>query len=150
MLSWQTVLRGVRPWSAVLPVQRHARHRQRQPGHPQGRSRLPREDHVTGANKRKGDRAERQAAVIVGDLTGIDCRRLLGAGRQDDRGDLDLPGWTVQVADWNHLASALRQKPLDADLQAARSGTWPVAMLRLRGGDWRMVMTPATWALIAR
>lgn len=107
---------------------------------------------MTGAAKRKGDRAELEAAQLVSDLLGINCRRLLGAGRKDDRGDLDVPGWAIQVANYNpkYLATALRQKPLDADIQAARA-TRPqlgVAMIRLTGGGFRMVMTPDTWAHI--
>lgn len=105
---------------------------------------------MTGAAKAKGDRAEREAAMLLSGLLGYDVRRLLGAGRQDDRGDLDVPGWAVQVADWKALTTALRHKPLDADVQAARSGTLGVAMLRLWGGDFRVAMTPATFALVAR
>ena len=110
---------------------------------------------MTGSQKRRGDRAEREAAALLEHLTGTPTRRLLGAGRTDDRGDLDLPGWAIQVADWQQIASALRVKPLDADTQAARSGLHGVAMLRLRGVgarpvEWRMVMTPDTWARIAR
>lgn len=103
---------------------------------------------MTGTGKAKGDRAEREAAALLAGLLGGDVRRLLGAGRQDDRGDLDVPGWTVQVADWASLVSALRSKPLDADKQAARSGTRGLALLRLRGGEFRVCMTPETWALL--
>lgn len=103
---------------------------------------------MTGRGKRKGDRAEREAAELLTFLTGTHVRRLLGAGRQDDRGDLDVEGWAIQVADWQDIAGALRVKPLDADLQAFRSGALGVAMLRLRGGDFRVAMTPTTWARI--
>lgn len=106
---------------------------------------------MTGPAKVKGDRAEREAALLLGDLLGAEVRRLLGAGRRDDRGDLDLPGWAIQVADWQDLAMAVRTKPLDAEVQAARAddGSLGVAMLRLWGGAFRVVMTPETFALIA-
>jgi len=103
---------------------------------------------MTGPAKRKGDRAEREAAALLSGLTGYDVRRLLGAGRHDDRGDLDVPGWAIQVADWQAVATALRVKPLDADTQASRTNTYGVAMLRLRGGEYRFCLTPATWARI--
>lgn len=104
---------------------------------------------MTGSNKRKGDRAERGAAELLAALTGEPVRRLLGAGRTDDRGDLDLPGWAVQVADWVDVARALRVKPLDADEQAQRAGLpYAAAMLRLRGGEYRVVLTPETFARI--
>jgi hypothetical protein len=106
---------------------------------------------VTGPAKAKGDRAEREAAQLVADLTGRHVRRLLGAGRRDDRGDLDLPGWAIQVADWQDLASALRVKPLDADEQADRHAgghSYGAAFLRLRGGAYRVALTPQTWAAV--
>ena len=59
-----------------------------------------------------------------------------------------MAGWAVQVADWADKARALRVKPLDADAQAERSGSRGIALLRLRGGDFRVAMTPETWALI--
>jgi len=106
---------------------------------------------MTGSQKRKGDRAERGAAELLAALTGEDVRRLLGAGRHDDHGDLDLPDWAVQVADWVDVARALRVKPLDAAEQALRSGLpYGAAMLRLRGGEYRIVLTPETFARIYR
>ena len=106
---------------------------------------------MTGRQKSKGDRAEREAAALLARLLGEDVRRLLGAGRHDDRGDLDVPGWAIQVADWQDVARALREKPLDADEQAARAddGSLGVALLRLRSGIFRAALTPETFALIA-
>jgi hypothetical protein len=105
---------------------------------------------VTGSSKRKGDRAEREAATLLTRLLAHPVRRLLGAGRTDDHGDLDgIDGWAVQVADWTDLARAVRQKPLDAELQAAHAGQrHGAALIRLRGGEFRIVMTPQTWATI--
>jgi hypothetical protein len=106
---------------------------------------------VTGSAKRRGDDAERQAAVVLGDLLGYPIRRKLGAGRLDDVGDLDgLPNTTVQVAAWADALRAVREKPVQAELERERAETtFVVTLVRLRGGVWRVVMTPeqfATWA----
>lgn len=105
---------------------------------------------MTGSQKRKGDRAEREAADLLTRLLARPVRRLLGAGRMDDIGDLDgVAGWALQVADWNDLARAVRQKPVDAEVQAlASSTTYGAALIRLRGGEFRIVMTPETWARV--
>ena len=105
---------------------------------------------MTGSQKRKGDRAENEAATLLTRLLHRPIRRLLGAGRHDDHGDLDgIDGWAIQVADWTDLARAVRQKPLDAELQAAHHArTHGAALIRLRGGEFRVVMTPETWARI--
>lgn len=105
---------------------------------------------MTGAAKAKGDRAEREAADLLTLMLGHRVRRLLGAGRSDDTGDLDgVSGFAVQVADWKDALRAVRQKPTDADTQAQNSGLpYGVAMVRLRGGEFRMVLTPETFAKI--
>jgi hypothetical protein len=105
---------------------------------------------VTGTGKRKGDRAEREAAALLTRLLHRPVRRLLGAGRTDDTGDLDnVAGWAIQVADWTDLARAVREKPIDAEVQAAHSGAQHgAALIRLRGGEFRIVMTPQTWATL--
>jgi hypothetical protein len=100
---------------------------------------------VTGAAKRKGDAAEREAAQILADLTGCPVRRKLGAGRQDDEGDLDgLTDTTVQVVSRSSdvVAVGVVRKPVEAGEQARRAGTpYAMTMLRVRGGTWRIVMT---------
>lgn len=103
---------------------------------------------MTGRQKRKGDRAEREAAELLTVLLGTPVRRRLGAGRQDDTGDLDgLDGWVVQVADWGDTAAAVRIKPTEAEQQRinANAGN-AMTMLRLRGGQWRIVLTPEQFA----
>jgi hypothetical protein len=106
---------------------------------------------MTNSAKRRGDEAERQAAVILEDLLGYPIRRKLGAGRHDDMGDLEgLPETTLQVAAWTDALRAVREKPLQVERQRERAETPFVATLvRLRGGVWRVVLTPeqfATWA----
>lgn len=103
---------------------------------------------MTGPQKRKGDRAELEAAALLTDLLGTPVRRRLGAGRTDDTGDLDgVPDHIIQVADWTDLAAAVRIKPDAAETQRTNAGTRHAAtLLRLRGGQWRVVLTPAQWA----
>jgi hypothetical protein len=107
---------------------------------------------MTGSAKRKGDRAELEAAEILHDFTGFPIRRQLGAGRLDDVGDLDgIPQTVVQVANRADLARAIREKPLEAELQRERAGaTFASTMIRLRGGAWRVVMTPEQFCILLR
>ena len=102
---------------------------------------------MTGAAKAKGDSAEREAAALLAGLTGCPVRRMLGAGRLDDVGDLEgLPGVTVQVASWADVARAAREKPVAAETQRLNAGTpHAVTMVRFRGGTWRMIQTPEQW-----
>ncbi len=99
---------------------------------------------MSNPKKRKGDRAELEAAQLLTDLIGVPVRRRLGAGRTDDTGDLDgLHGYVVQVADWQDIASAVRIKPVEAEQQRINAGEFnALTLIRLRGGQWRVVMTP--------
>lgn len=105
---------------------------------------------VTGAAKRKGDNAERELAGILADQLGFPVRRMLGAGRLDDVGDLDgIPDTVVQVANWADVTSAIRIKPREVEHQRRNAGAvHAVTFVRLRGGEWRAVLTVeqmATW-----
>ena len=102
---------------------------------------------MTGMAKRKGDKAENEAAAMLTELTGKPCRRMLGAGRSDDVGDIDgLDAVAVQVANWSDTAAAAIQKPRGAAVQAQNAGK-PLAMtlVRFRGSQWRVVLTPQQW-----
>lgn len=103
---------------------------------------------MTGTAKRKGDRAELEAAELLTGLLGVPVRRKLGAGRADDTGDLDgVPDHVVQVANWKDLAQAVRIKPVAAEQQRHNANQRHAATLvRLRGGEWRVVLTPEQWA----
>lgn len=106
---------------------------------------------MTHPNKTRGDKAEREAAALLTNLLGVTVRRKLGAGRTDaaggDTGDLEgVPEHAIQVANWGDLARALRVKPAAAAEQAERAGMrHGVALIRLRGGDFRVCMTPLEW-----
>ena len=103
---------------------------------------------MTGPAKRKGDRAEREAAELASGLTGFAVRRMLGAGRRDDVGDLlGVPDHVVQVVDYADVAKAVRHKPVAAEQQRANAGAgYAATLVRLRGGEWRVVLTPQQWA----
>jgi hypothetical protein len=107
---------------------------------------------VTNSAKHKGDRAELEAAAILHDLTGWPVRRQLGAGRLDDVGDLTgVPSTVVQVASWSDALRAIREKPPEAEQQRQRAcATFCMTMVRLRGGVWRVVMSPEQFAVWAR
>lgn len=98
--------------------------------------------------KRKGDSAEREAAELLTDLLNTPIRRKLGAGRQDDTGDLDgVPDHVIQVASWKDTAAAARIKPPEAEQQRINANTTHAATLvRFRGGTWRVVLTLEQWA----
>lgn len=107
---------------------------------------------MRGSAKRRGDAAEREIAGILSDLTGFDVRRQLGAGRFDDVGDLcGVPGVVIQVAHWSDALRAVREKPVAAERQEFNAGaTLSCAAIRLRGGTWRIVMTPEQFATFLR
>ena len=107
---------------------------------------------MTSPSKRKGDAAEFEAAAVLADELGFAVRRKLGAGRLDDVGDLDgMPDTVVQVAAWGDVLRAVRAKPNAAERQLDRAGaTFAATMVRLRGGVWRVELTPDQFATRAR
>lgn len=102
--------------------------------------------------KAKGDRAELEAAAHLMQVLGLPVRRKLGAGRQDDTGDLDgIPGHVVQVASWADTAAAARIKPPEAEQQrVSAQADHAATMVRFRGGTWRIVLTVEQWARYLR
>lgn len=107
---------------------------------------------MANPQKRKGDAAEREAADILSTLLGAPVRRKLGAGRQDDTGDLDgVPNHVIQVASWADTARAACQKPLGAEQQRRNAAARHAAtLIRFRGGQWRVVLTLEQWARYLR
>ena len=103
-------------------------------------------------SKRKGDRAELEAAGMIADLLGYHVERKLGAGRREDVGDLHgLPDTVVQVANWADTSAAARAKPAEAERQRVNDGaTFAATFVRFRGGTWRVVLTPEQWATLWR
>lgn len=107
---------------------------------------------MSNPQKKKGDKAELEAAALLHDMLGVPARRKLGAGRTDDTGDIDgVPDLTVQVANWSNVGAAVSQKPAECEQQALNAGTvFGVTMVRIRGGRWVMVQTPAQFAAMYR
>jgi len=107
---------------------------------------------VTHPSKRKGDRAEREVSDLILDLTGWAARRKLGAGRQDDTGDIDgVPHTTIQVASYKDITRAVREKVPACVEQQENAGTlFGATFIRLPGGRYVVCMTPDQWATYAR
>jgi hypothetical protein len=108
---------------------------------------------VTSSSKAKGDKAELEVQGIIRDLLGYPVRRALGAGRKDDVGDIHgLPSCVVQVANWPHnTLAAVRSKPVEAEAQRANAGVpFAATFVRLRGREYRVVMTPEQFAALYR
>jgi hypothetical protein len=81
----------------------------------------------------------------------VPARRALGAGRKDDVGDIQgVPLTVIQVANKpSDTLRAIREKPLECERQRREAGEpFAATFVRLRGGEYRVVMTPeqfATW-----
>lgn len=107
---------------------------------------------MTNPSKRKGDKAELEAARILADLGGWPVRRKLGAGRSDDTGDLDgIPETVVQVKNYKNVATAVREAATSADEQARNAGVpFRFGMVRHPGGKWTCVMTPEAMVTLLR
>lgn len=103
-------------------------------------------------SKAKGDRAELEVQSLIRLLTGWPARRKLGAGRQDDTGDIDgVPDTVVQVVNYDDITRAIREKlPECAEQQARDKATFGATFVRRRGGTYVVVLTPEQWATYAR
>ena len=99
---------------------------------------------MSNPKKRKGDKAEREAAELLTEVTGFDCQRNLSAGIPGDVGDIHgVPNCVIQVCDWAAKNKACLVKPREVEVQRENAGVdFVVSMVRFRGGQWRMVLTP--------
>ena len=102
--------------------------------------------------KAKGDRAELEVQELLRTLLGVPARRMLGAGRLDDVGDIDgVPRTVVQVANYRDLSRALREKVDACPAQQERAGAdFGVCFLRRPGGRYVVAMTPEQFAALWR
>jgi Holliday junction resolvase len=102
--------------------------------------------------KNKGDRAEREIAGILADLLGVNVRRKLGAGRQDDQGDIDgIPSTTVEIKNYADTLRGIREGLTDLQREHANTNnTFAVCFVRRHGGQWIAVQTVEQWATYAR
>lgn len=103
---------------------------------------------MANSSKRKGDKAELEVQELLRELLGVPARRQLGAGRKDDMGDIDgVPETCVSVANRKDVAAAVRAKPIEAEEQRRRRDcAFAATFVRLRGGEYRVVLTPEQWA----
>ena len=78
---------------------------------------------MTNPNKRKGDKAEREAAEVLTKVTGFECKRNLAAGIPDDVGDIyGIPNCVVQVCDYKDKSRACLVKPREVETQRINAG----------------------------
>ena len=104
-------------------------------------------------HKNKGDKAEREAAELLTEVTGYQVERRFGAGQEKDKGDLvGIPNCVVQVANYKDTSTACLVKPREAEEQRKNAGVdHAMTMVRWRGGNWRVVLTVEQYArLICR
>jgi hypothetical protein len=107
---------------------------------------------VSHPSKTKGDKAERELAAVLAELTGWPIRRKLGAGRMDDTGDLDgIPDTVAQAKAYRDITRAVRET-LDElpGQQTNAAATFGVGFVRRPGGRWFAVLTLDQWATYAR
>jgi Holliday junction resolvase len=107
---------------------------------------------MTNPQKRKGDAAERELAKQLEALLGFKVRRKLGAGRQDDTGDIDgLPDCTAQAKNYADILRAINQGLKDTATQQQNADTThAVLFVRRRGGQWIAVQTLEQWTTTYR
>jgi Holliday junction resolvase len=107
---------------------------------------------MTNPQKRKGDDAERELAKQLEALLGFKVRRKLGAGRQDDTGDIDgLPDCTAQAKNYADILRAINQGLKDTATQQQNADTThAVLFVRRRGGQWIAIQTLEQWTTTYR
>jgi hypothetical protein len=113
-------------------------------------------------SRRKGIAAEREVAALLSDLLGVKVTRRYNLGTHEDIGDLILQDTVIQVVNApSDTLRAVREKPLECEAQRKRAfnGHWmactqgyhrspafAATFVRLRGGEYRVVLTPEQWA----
>ena len=108
---------------------------------------------MTTRSQRVGSQAEREVAAILNGELGLSCRRALGAGRQDDVGDIHgVPGPTViQVANYVDLDRAVREKLPSVDIQMRNAGAqYGSLWCRRRGGKYVVVLSVTEYLKLLR
>ena len=102
--------------------------------------------------KNKGDKAEREACLLLTEFTPYEVERRFGAGMENDKGDLvGIPNFCVQVADWQNKSAACLIKPREVEQQRINAGVdYAMTMVRFRGGNWRVVMTVEQFAKLIK
>lgn len=103
---------------------------------------------MANPNKRKGDRAERELAILLTQLLGKPMRRMLGAGRQDDVGDIDgIDDLVIQAKHWKDITAAITQGITQLEQQQHnKNADHGVLFIKHRKHGWLAVQTIGEWA----
>ena len=103
---------------------------------------------MANRNKNKGDRAERELAKRLTDLLNRPMRRMLGAGRQDDIGDIDgIDDTAIQVKHWHDITAAITTGMTQLDQQRKnKHADHSVLFIKHRTHAWLAVTTLGEWA----
>lgn len=107
---------------------------------------------MVNSNKDKGDQGERDVQALLRVILGLPkVRRALGAGRQDDVGDIDsVPNTAIQVARCKvaRLTTVINAKTKEVESQRRnRRVRFAASFIRWDyGQNWIVVMTPRQWA----
>lgn len=103
---------------------------------------------MTNRQKAKGDRAERELAKLLTIALGIPIRRMLGAGRIDDVGDLDgIDDTAIQVKHLNSIATAINVGiPQLVRQQHHKRAAHGVLFIKHRRHGWLAVTTLEQWS----
>ncbi len=111
---------------------------------------------MTSPAKRKGDRAENEVVDLLNDYAENrwHVERAYGAGRPDDRGDLDgLPHCIAQVRNWRNVEAAERTALESVGAQLANAPLdyrYAVALVRHPRGRWVVSMTVPNFVRMLR
>lgn len=104
--------------------------------------------------KRKGDEGELDVQELLVRLIGdYRIRRALGAGRQDDVGDMHNVAHTaIQVGRRKSIARAIYEKgPAESERQRKNKRVpFAASFLRADRGEWIVVLSPAQWVKLWR
>ena len=108
---------------------------------------------MSSPGKAKGDRGEREVEALLRELLDTSAvRRELGAGRRDDRGDIDgVPRTCIQVTWRKDLSAAITDKVIAVE-QQRKNRRVPFAATFVRRSrnrlPWIVVLSPQQWALL--
>jgi hypothetical protein len=104
---------------------------------------------MTSPARRKGSQFERDVAAYLRDHGHPFAERAYGAGRPDDRGDIDgIVGWTLEVKNVRALDLAGWSGEAEAEAHNARHPNWAVVFKRRHRptGDAYVLLDLATFA----
>jgi Holliday junction resolvase len=89
---------------------------------------------MSNPQKQKGDKAEREAAELLTEVTGFECQRNLSAGIPGDVGDIfGVPNCVIQVCDYKDKSRACLVKPREVETQRENAGVdFATTMVRFR------------------